>query len=468
MAEFQRLLDLHGCKITVRTLLTAGAALETHLSAPTARIENVPTKTGEMETAEVACGKRVVSKKRDGGEGVSRKKRKTHIRTPLVNVDSEHVSSPIPINHTLPINVLVNKEHASETVSSARLAALRNQTDEQGSPSDLIDKNVEEPVAGEEGGNDYENVDVVVEGHGDNADRLSGLHTQPSPNNRSGPHIGYVEKPVGDKQLLDTEMSYSVGRFDGVPDGSTIKRSWKFICQSAQQQANVLLRFEALSKENADLVHAHESCKDVKARYKKFKKEFAKVRLVFDENVSAYDQLYQNYDGALTREKSLQERVEELEEENKEAKKLSVKQADRIKHLKEALKQSEEDAHQLRPDRERFAVECGNGEMSAEYKRSLGEVFSLAVGKGFINDLSVGRKDKDVQAILKATPSVDPTSSSTFMEEYNKLFDKRYPYVYKVARAYLLDPTGLQNIMPDETGPTPGQGPRDTPMTSYA
>ncbi|GJZ57538.1 hypothetical protein Tco_0613032 [Tanacetum coccineum] len=106
--------------------------------------------------------------------------------------------------------------------------------------------------------------------------------------------------------------------------------------------------------------------------------------------------------------------------------------------------------------------------LSAEYKRSLGEVFSLAVGKGFINDLSVGRKDKDVQAILKATPSVDPTSSSTFMEEYNKLFDKRYPYVYKVARAYLLDPTGLQNIMPDETGPTPGQGPRDTPMTSYA
>ncbi|GJS73177.1 hypothetical protein Tco_0706018 [Tanacetum coccineum] len=64
MAEFQRLLDLHGCKITVRTLLTAGAALETHLSAPTARIENVPTKTGEMETAEVACGKVLAEKEK--------------------------------------------------------------------------------------------------------------------------------------------------------------------------------------------------------------------------------------------------------------------------------------------------------------------------------------------------------------------------------------------------------------------
>ncbi|GKB76617.1 hypothetical protein Tco_0943512, partial [Tanacetum coccineum] len=98
----------------------------------------------------------------------------------------------------------------------------------------------------------------------------------------------------------------------------------------------------------------------------------------------------------------------------------------------------------------------------------IGEVFSLAVGKSFIDGLSVGRKDKDVQAILRATPGVDPTSSDTFMEKYNKLFDKRYPYVDKVAHAYLLDPTGLQNVMPDGTGPTPGQGPRNTPTASYA
>ncbi|GJS00616.1 hypothetical protein Tco_0317124 [Tanacetum coccineum] len=108
-----------------------------------------------------------------------------------------------------------------------------------------------------------------------------------------------------------------------------------------------------------------------------------------------------------------------------------------------------------------------NCHQSVEYKRLLGEVFSLTVGKGFIDGLFVGQKDEDIQTILKATPGVDPTSSDTFMEEYNKLFDQRYPYVDKVARAYLLDPTGLQNVMPDGTGPTPGQGPRDTPTTSY-
>nr|GEX84681.1 hypothetical protein [Tanacetum cinerariifolium] len=105
---------------------------------------------------------------------------------------------------------------------------------------------------------------------------------------------------------------------------------------------------------------------------------------------------------------------------------------------------------------------------SVEYKRPLGEVFSLANGKGFIDGLSVGRKDEDVQPILEATPGVDLTSSDTFMREYNKVVDKKYPYVDKVARAYLLHLTGLQNVMPDGIGPTPGQGPRDTPTASYA
>ena len=62
---------------------------------------------------------------------------------------------------------------------------------------------------------------------------------------------------------------------------------------------------------------------------------------------------------------------------------------------------------------------------------------------------------------------MDPSSGDTFIGSYEKLFDKRYPYVGKVARSYRLDPFSLQNVMPDETGPTPGQGPRDTPTPLY-
>ncbi|GJW02513.1 hypothetical protein Tco_1561369 [Tanacetum coccineum] len=184
---------------------------------------------------------------------------------------------------------------------------------------------------------------------------------------------------------------------EGVRDKSAIKRSWKLLCQSAQQQANTLLRFEALTEEHDNL-----------------------------------------------------ERVEELEKDKAETEEVCMKQADRIKQLEAELKQSEVDTHQLRVDGENFDVECGNGEMvrckiindylptfvcrlhqSDEYKWSLGEAFSLAIGKGFIDGISIGRKDPDIQAILTATLNVDPASSNTFMETYESLFDKRYPYLIR-------------------------------------
>nr|GEY78293.1 hypothetical protein [Tanacetum cinerariifolium] len=88
--------------------------------------------------------------------------------------------------------------------------------------------------------------------------------------------------------------------------------------------------------------------------------------------------------------------------------------------LEEALKQSKADAHQLRLEKEKYVVEAGNGEM-----RSLGEAFTLAIGKGFIDGISIGRKDLDIQAILKATPNVNLAFADIFMETYEKLFDKR-------------------------------------------
>ncbi|GKB72447.1 V-type proton ATPase subunit B2 [Tanacetum coccineum] len=272
---------------------------------------------------------------------------------------------------------------------------------------------------------------------------------------------------------------------EGVRDESAIRRSWKMLCQSTQQQANVLLRFEALKEQHADLVYAHESCADVKVRFKECRKELAKVQSAYDEKTTAYDKLSKNYEGALIREKSLQDRLEELEEEKKEVDNLNSSQADHIKRLEEALKQAEADAEQLRSEKVHYAVEAGKGEIvrqkiinqylptfvrrlhqSAKYKRSLGQVFSLAVRKGFIKGISIGRTEEDIQAILTATPNIDPSSSDTFLPSYEKLFDQRYSYVDKVARMYLLDPTELQNIMPDETEPTLGGGPRDTTTPS--
>ncbi|GJV64440.1 hypothetical protein Tco_1475268 [Tanacetum coccineum] len=478
MAEFLRLPNFKGCKITVGALLPPGMARVTHLANPVDTLEDIPPKTVDMTVAEIPCRKVLDDKEKkrkkaeekaavnssaadiqaekvgiDKGAGKDGpcKKRKVRARPQV-----QPVSSPTPLNHAKPLETLANEEHVYLHDSAGRMGVLQTQTDEHVTPPHA---NVDEHATGGEAHEDA-NATFVDEGHGDNEGVLSGLKTQPIPIRHSG---------------------YSAGRFGNLPftpqwgltDSSRMDNSRE--CRDMMSnlftpadhdffnegQANTLLRFEALKEEHADLVYAHESCNDVKARYKDYQKELAKVQAAYDGKVSDYDQVSKNYEGALVREKSMQERLEELEEEKKE--------------------KSEAEADQLRREKEHYAVEAGRGEMvrqqiinqylptfvrrlhqSVEYKRSLGRVFSLAIGKGFIDGISIGRKDADIQAILKATPEVDPTYFDVFIGEYEKLFNQRYPYV-EVARMYLLDPSGLQNVMPDETGPTPGGGPRDTP-----
>ncbi|GKA78906.1 hypothetical protein Tco_0785443 [Tanacetum coccineum] len=448
--------------LKVGTLLSPGAARVTHLTPPANKPEDNPPKDGRYGDCRDL---KVAGKRHAGEEGTSRKKkRKVRQETPTINLDSEHVSSPMPLNHSKPLEVLADKAHASTTASAARLDALRNQTDKQSpSPNNVVNDNMN---------------DLMEDGNA---------------SDEQDQHLESLRKPARDKAIVETAASYSAERFGdlpftpqwgltdssqmencrdcrdmmsnlstptddeflnekGVPDGSAVKRSWRLMCQSAQQQANVLLRLEHLSEANANLAYAHESCKEMKAQYKACKKE-----------------------------------VEELEGEKKGLVDVNAQQTDRIKQLEEALRKSEEDAHELRVYREKFVVKCGNREMmrrkivneylftfvrrlhqSAEYKLALGKVFSLSVGKGFIDGISIGWKEEDIQPILAETSNVDPIASSMFMEEYEKLFDKRYPYADEVASAYLLNPSGLQNVMPDETGPTPGQRPRATPTTSYA
>ncbi|GJX94370.1 hypothetical protein Tco_0348956 [Tanacetum coccineum] len=210
----------------------------------TERLEDLPRNTGDMETAEIPCRKvlddkvekkkkkkaeakaaanapdadiqieKVASKRCAGKEGASRKRRKVHLETP-VHLDSEHVSSRIPLNHAKPLEALANEEHVSINTLAGRMGVLRNQIDEHVAPRPVT--NVDELVLGEEKG--QENVDsaFVDEGHGSNKGGLSGLRTQPSPIHHLDQRLESVKKPARDTIVPDAETSYSVGRFGNLP-----------------------------------------------------------------------------------------------------------------------------------------------------------------------------------------------------------------------------------------------------------
>nr|GEY43478.1 hypothetical protein [Tanacetum cinerariifolium] len=347
MAEFLRLPDFKGCKVSVGALLPPGTVRVTHLASHAERLEDVPPKTSDMMVFEIPCRKvrddKEKKKKRaeekaatkvpaaniqdgmvvnkDAGRDGPHKKKRVRIG-PQVQTGSEHVSSPTPLNHAKPLEALAIEEHVSPPLSAGR--------------------------------------------HGDNEGDLSGLQTRPSPAHHSCRRLDTVEEPAHENVMPKVETSYSVGRF-----GTTLRPC---------------LRLRVLQRCEGSLQGVQ--------------KELAAIQSAYDEKASTYEQLFKSYDGALTREKSLQDRLEELKEEKKEAGQLNSSQADRIKQLEEALKQSETIAHQLRVEKERYTVKASRGDGEAtdcesippyfcasatpecsEYKWSLGEVFSLVVGK---------------------------------------------------------------------------------------
>ncbi|GJR96085.1 hypothetical protein Tco_0268259 [Tanacetum coccineum] len=201
-----------------------------------------------------------------------------------------------------------------------------------------------------------------------------------------------VNNEHGDESIVDEGQGDNVGgwlcvllvltraflRRTGRHPGSLEKAACK---KGIIEQLKVIF-WKNLFEEHANLVYAHESCKEMKACYKECKKEMDNLRSAYDENG--------------------------LEDVN-------AKQMDRIKQLEDKLKKTEEGTHQLRIDRKKLVVLCGNGEIvrqriikeylptfvrwlhqSAEYKQNLGEVFSLAVEKVFIDGISIGRKEEDV------------------------------------------------------------------------
>ncbi|GKE84301.1 hypothetical protein Tco_1558043 [Tanacetum coccineum] len=64
MAEFLRLPNYQGCKVSAGDLLPPNSARVTHLANPTERLEDIPLKSGAMRTAEIPCRKVLDDKER--------------------------------------------------------------------------------------------------------------------------------------------------------------------------------------------------------------------------------------------------------------------------------------------------------------------------------------------------------------------------------------------------------------------
>nr|GEW08810.1 piriformospora indica-insensitive protein 2-like [Tanacetum cinerariifolium] len=240
MDEFLRLPNFQGCKVTAGALLPLRSARVTHLASSAEQLEDLPRKTGDMDTTEIPCQK-----------------------------------------------VLDDKDKKKKKKAEANAATNAPDVDIQ-----------------------------IQKGYDDNEGGLSGLRTQPRPVHHLDQRLKSVKKHARNTVVPDAEaIGKHSASFEALTKEHAILVYAHESCKDMKQQENALLCFEALMEEHANLVYAHESCKDMKVCYKESKKELASLQSAFDEKVYAYGLLSKDYDVVLTRKKGWQERVEELEKE---------------------------------------------------------------------------------------------------------------------------------------------------------
>ncbi|GJV75192.1 hypothetical protein Tco_1506776 [Tanacetum coccineum] len=91
---------------------------------------------------------------------------------------------------------------------------------------------------------------------------------------------------------------------------------------------------------------------------------------------------------------------------------------------------------------------------SDEYRKSLSDVFNLAIAAGWSEGVKAACSKEEAQAFLATAVDYDPACKETFMTEFDSLFDKSYPYVEKLAESFRLPLGDLQNMWPEGTRPT--------------
>nr|GEW95767.1 hypothetical protein [Tanacetum cinerariifolium] len=249
--------------------------------------------------------------------------------------------------------------------------------------------------------------------------------------------------------MVNLSLLVVQGEQDHLTNHQALQRAWFDLDRGALAQADMLQRFKALSYDYGELHQAHASCHTMSKRLTDTQNDMLSHLFLYRSLSEDHKNLQQNHFACVGWEAGY---VNNLEPWRRKKKTFLIKIGSRQIGSRIWRRNMPKKA-QLLP------VVINRLHQSIEYKKSLYEPFNLAISIGWTKGLKAGRTNEMVHTILKTASGYDPECSTTFQSLFDSLFTKRYSYVEKVKDAYLLSLGGLQNLMPDDEGPTPGGGP---------
>ncbi|GJX23383.1 hypothetical protein Tco_0227828 [Tanacetum coccineum] len=221
-------------------------------------------------------------------------------------------------------------------------------------------------------------------------------------------------------------------------------------------QTDMLERFENLLADYENLAEAHAECPETV-------RKLITARQDLEHNAKLYTDAINRLRTVREEHAGCGQRIQILEKEKNYPSSTNHDQAARIVSLKVELAKKDSALTYF----ERLLAE-GAGELvgqlskSHEYKDSLSGPFNMAIQAGWGKGLSEGRMYVEIMAALSRVEDFDAYSDKKLYPMYDKLFEKQYPYVHKIARGYRHSVADLLKVYPD---PAPSQG-TSNPNTS--
>nr|GEX36257.1 hypothetical protein [Tanacetum cinerariifolium] len=159
----------------------------------------------------------------------------------------------------------------------------------------------------------------------------------------------------------------------------------------------------------------------------------------------------------------LQERDDLLDKDREKEERIKQLEAD-LANKTSSFAETEGVVNTLKGDLERLTVELSHTEIvrhnyvrrllptvfqrllsSNEYKKSLSDVFNLAIAIGLSKGVKAACSEEEADAFLATAVNYDPACKDTFMTEFDSLLNKSYPYVEKLVESFQLPLGDLHN-----------------------
>ncbi|GJX44438.1 hypothetical protein Tco_0261114 [Tanacetum coccineum] len=518
MFEYLRFPFSSGVFIVKRTALTNQDRIAQHTTPPLPKEQPVSNKTDHQKKVEVedpkivatkerkaqAAAKKKGSKKRGANEGEGSchkvKRRKASATRGDNPTRSGHVSSPELLRVVDPIGPAIEKPSntGTETAESRDDWSLHIPPHDSANHSIHDDTNVHE---------DEETNSLRLGSFVDESVRnLTLAQTevfQSSPDahvdeGESSRHQAYyvpewfihqrclLYMPMWCRELM-VHLVPPAAREESnaLTNATALERAWFALGRGALSHEDIQERFENLQADYNSLSETHSECTDTV-------RKLVQARLDLAHSSHLYTNLADRYKVVKSEHENCTEKLEVLENRNRELSQVNKDLALRIKELEDelakkdsALVYAERINAERAQEKEKLVAQLSKTEMekfdciskllptvvnhlfqSHEYKESLSKPFNLAIQAGWAKGLAKEHFEKGLLELMSRMENFDAYADKKMYVEYDKLFEKRYPLMEKISRSFCHTVSDLLKIYPGS--PPPRQAPPSKPSSRKA